>query len=62
MVPYRNGEMYKWYHMEKVPYKNIIKFIAMDGLVPNYLDPTDLSWYHIKRYHIKKVPNGRGTI
>ena len=57
MVPYRNGEMYKWYHMEKVPYKNVIRLIAMDDLVPNYLDPTDLSWYHIKM-----VPYRKGTI
>ena len=57
MVKCLNGTIWKLYHMEKVTYKNVIKFIAMDGLVPNYLDPTDLLWYHIKM-----VPYRKGTI
>ena len=41
---------------EKGPYTNFIKFIALDELVPNYLDPTDLPCCHIKWYHIDMIP------
>ena len=41
---------------EKGPYTNFINFIALDELVPNYLDPTDLPWCHIKLHHIYMTP------
>ena len=42
--------------MEKVPYTNFIKFIGLEDLTPNYLDPTDLL-----RYHIEVVPFRQDT-
>ena len=42
MVPCQDNTIWKLNHMEKVPYTNLIKFIGLDNLVPNNLDPNEL--------------------